>query len=530
MLGIPVRSLARSFLVGVCAGNAVLFASAGHVVAQGAGCYFQLGFANLASQIPDSVGQCTANERFNAANGNAEQPTTKGLLVWRKADNWTAYTDGYRTWLAGPYGLEDRLNDGPRFAWEQEVVDVNTNANTNDVENTNTVTAGGGNATGGTANAQGGSSTNTNTNTVNPVINVVVNVPGAATPTVVPTPTSVAAPMAAPIPTVAPTPTASMAMLPVPAPVPTVSSAVPAAAAGQWVVWGRYGSGPGEFIRPVAISVAMDGTLYVRDGRQATARVQRLTPTDKCQCWWQPSGELSRTANTLEKDLQDRYSPGNDVLGVAVDPAGNVIVSHAQHISVRSANLAIRQPPWATTLQLYDAVADRFGSLYASIRGSNLIAKVGPDGKEIARWGASGSGPGQFAEPIGLAVDGQDHLYVADAGNDRIQKLSVNGGRPLAQFGKQGNGPGEFNNPTAVAVDAQGYIYVADTGNNRIQKLAPDGKFVQQWGAVDSVARPTAGNGAGQFSSPYGLAIDAKGNLYVADSENDRIQKLILNP
>ena len=80
------------------------------------------------------------------------------------------------------------------------------------------------------------------------------------------------------------------------------------------------------------------------------------------------------------------------------------------------------------------------------------------------------------------------------------------------------------------AVDAQGYIYVADTGNNRIQKLAPDGKFVQQWGAVDSVARPTAGNGAGQFSSPYGLAIDAKGNLYVADSENDRIQKLILNP
>jgi len=522
--------LRRTLTATVLAG----FVSTTHLagaIAQSTGCYFQLGFANLAAQIPEAVGKCTANERFNPANGNAEQPTEKGLLVWRKADNWTAYTDGYRTWLAGPDGLQDRLNDGPRFAWEQDVVDVNANTNTNDLANTNTVTADGGNATGGNANAQGGASTNTNTNTVNPVINVVVNVPPTApTPTVVPVPTVIPGPMATPVATIAPTPAVAGGVLSTLAPVPTVSASTPLGTTGQWVVWGRYGGGPGEFIRPVAISVAQDGTLYVRDGRQATARIQRLTPTDKCQCWWQSAGELSRTANTLEKDLQDRYSPGNDVLGVGIDPAGNVVVSHTQHISLRTANLALKQAAWPTSSQLFDPVADRFGSIYATVRGSNLIVKVGPDGKEIARWGATGPAPGQFVEPSGLAIDGQDNLYVADAGNDRIQKLSINGGRPLAQFGTRGTGPGEFINPTAVAVDMQGFVYVADTGNHRIQKFGPDGKFVQQWGALDTMNRPTDGVGAGQFSSPYGIAVDAKGNLYVADSENDRIQKLILNP
>jgi hypothetical protein len=67
-----------------------------------------------------TVGDCLQNEGFNPANGNAEQRTTKGLLVWRKADNWTAFTDGYRTWLnAGPRGVVQRLNT-QRFAWESD--------------------------------------------------------------------------------------------------------------------------------------------------------------------------------------------------------------------------------------------------------------------------------------------------------------------------------------------------------------------------------------------------------------------------
>jgi hypothetical protein len=74
------------------------------------GCTFQLGFATLRALVGGAAGSCLENERFNAANGNAEQQTTGGMFVWRKADNWTAFTDGYRTWLNGPQGLQVRLN------------------------------------------------------------------------------------------------------------------------------------------------------------------------------------------------------------------------------------------------------------------------------------------------------------------------------------------------------------------------------------------------------------------------------------
>ena len=67
------------------------------------GCAFVLGFAALRTMIgAQTVGTCLANERFNAANGNSEQPTTGGLLVWRKAGTRTAFTDGCRTWVNGP--------------------------------------------------------------------------------------------------------------------------------------------------------------------------------------------------------------------------------------------------------------------------------------------------------------------------------------------------------------------------------------------------------------------------------------------
>jgi len=80
-------------------------------------CQFVLGFATLEDIIPQQVGQCMENEQHNPETGNGLQRTTDGLLVWRKADNITAFTDGYRTWVDGPHGLEERLNT-QRFAWE----------------------------------------------------------------------------------------------------------------------------------------------------------------------------------------------------------------------------------------------------------------------------------------------------------------------------------------------------------------------------------------------------------------------------
>ena len=90
-------------------------------------CQFVLGFATLRDLIGhETVGACLENEHYNEI-GDSLQQTTGGLLVWRKADNWTAFTDGYRTWIRGPNGLEQRLN-AERLPWEIELRFVQTSA------------------------------------------------------------------------------------------------------------------------------------------------------------------------------------------------------------------------------------------------------------------------------------------------------------------------------------------------------------------------------------------------------------------
>ena len=84
-----------------------------------ADCQFVLGFKTLRDLVGhEIVGECLENEHYNEI-GDSVQQTTGGLLVWRKADNWTAFTDGYRSWINGPNGLEQRLNT-ERFEWEVE--------------------------------------------------------------------------------------------------------------------------------------------------------------------------------------------------------------------------------------------------------------------------------------------------------------------------------------------------------------------------------------------------------------------------
>ncbi len=81
-------------------------------------CEFKLGFKTLHELIPQIVGDCTEDEHFEQNTGNALQATTQGLLVWREADNWTAFTNGSTTWINGPEGLQSRPNAG-HFGWER---------------------------------------------------------------------------------------------------------------------------------------------------------------------------------------------------------------------------------------------------------------------------------------------------------------------------------------------------------------------------------------------------------------------------
>ncbi len=96
---------------------AVTVAPVHAVIAQTTPCTFVLGFATLHDLIPDVVGTCLDNEFHDPQTGDTLQHTTNGLLVWRKSDNWTAFTDGFRSWVNGPLGLQQRLNS-QRLWWE----------------------------------------------------------------------------------------------------------------------------------------------------------------------------------------------------------------------------------------------------------------------------------------------------------------------------------------------------------------------------------------------------------------------------
>jgi plastocyanin len=119
----------RGVLAAVLAAGLVFagVSSAVPVQAQTAGCQFVLGFATMRSLIgAQTVGQCLEDQRF-APNGDAQQQTSGGLLVWRKVDNWTAFTDGAQTWLNGPQGLQRRPNE-TRFVWEGDAIGMQGNA------------------------------------------------------------------------------------------------------------------------------------------------------------------------------------------------------------------------------------------------------------------------------------------------------------------------------------------------------------------------------------------------------------------
>ena len=108
------------------------------------------------------------------------------------------------------------------------------------------------------------------------------------------------------------------------------------------------------------------------------------------------------------------------------------------------------------------------------------------------------------------------NVYVADSGNDRVQKFTSTGAF-ITKWGSSGAGNGAFQSPCGVAADSAGGVYVADSGNDNLQKFTSAGGFITTWGG--------SGSAAGQFSDPCGVATDAVGSVYVADVANHRIQK-----
>jgi len=229
--------------------------------------------------------------------------------------------------------------------------------------------------------------------------------------------------------------------------------------------WGEYGTGEGQFAAVGGLGVDGAGNVYVLDS--GSNRVQKFDASGHFLASWGGRGS-------------DGTGPQDLNLGFK----GDLVVSG--------------------------------DSVYVADAENHRVVRFDTDGRHRAAFGSRGTGPAQFAYPMGLDVDGAGNLYVADDQNDRIQKLTADGAF-LAEVGSSGSADGQFRNPYDVAVDGSGNLYVADNLNHRVQKFDSALGFVAKWGG--------RGTGPGQLTTPRSLTVDAGGTSFVTDTGNDRMQR-----
>lgn len=243
--------------------------------------------------------------------------------------------------------------------------------------------------------------------------------------------------------------------------------------------WGKYGSGKSQFNNPDGVGVDSKGNVFVAD-----------TLNDRIQKF----------------DNNGDFINGWPIAGTSNDGWGPSDVDADLHPS--------------------------FGNVYVTdTQKDRILVYTNNGAKMLKTWGKFGDGNGEFHHPSAVAVDNKGNIFVADGGNDRIQKFQLanpcpKGTFPLAtpgvcfikSWGTTGTGNNQFNHPDGINVDSNGNVFVADSVNDRIQKFTNNGNFIKSWG--------NDGTDNGNFKSPGDIDIDTNtGNVFVADTLNNRIQK-----
>jgi len=308
-------------------------------------------------------------------------------------------------------------------------------------------------------------------------------------------------------------------------------------------------NGLARFPMPRDVVVDRMGNLYVADNdSQVISRVATGGGVSVV------AGSASRHGSADGAPAEARF---NRPCGIAADGAGGLLVADNFNMTLR------RVAPDGTVMTLAGRVRatgssdgagtnanffwpsgvarDRSGNYYVADSGNHTVRKVSPDGSVSTFAGAAGAsgfadGAGRharFSWPSDVACDRAGNVYVADRGNHAVRRVSPSGevttlagvpGRSGCADGACGSAL--FSNPSGVAVDALGNVYVADLGNQTVRKIAPGGEVVTLAGCP-GIRGSADGRGAlARFNGPSDVETDDLGNVYVTDRDNHMIRKI----
>jgi sugar lactone lactonase YvrE len=308
-------------------------------------------------------------------------------------------------------------------------------------------------------------------------------------------------------------------------------------------------SGNARFRNPTGVAVDAAGNVYVADSVNSTIR--RISPAGVV-------GTLAGLAGTPgTNDGTGGTARFFGATGAAVNGAGDLVVADSQNHTIRritAAGIVTTVAGLAGASGIndgsgagarfngpYGVTVDGSGLIYVADANNHAIRKIDALGAVTTfagQLGVSGTNngigaAGQFQTPRGVAVDGLNNVYVADSFNHIIRKISPAGGvttlAGMAGISGTNDGSGSaarFSFPSGVAVDAAGNVYVADFGNHIIRKITPGGVVSTVAGVAQVQGNVDATGSAARFFNPNGVVLDASTNLYVADNGNNTIRKV----